>query len=944
MPKNNATAGDTLYLIDGHAQMFRAFFAIRQPMTSPVTGEPTNATFAFTGMLLKLYEQFKPTHAAMAIDPKGDTFRHELYPEYKGTRDAPPESFPPQIPRMLEVCELFNIPVIEVPGAEADDVMATLAARFKTDFQRVRLVSKDKDLQQCLAENITLFDIHTDTELDLAGLMEKKGVTPEQVVDLQVLTGDNVDNIPGVKGVGDKTAAKLIAEFGSVGNLIANIDQVKGKRRENIEAAAPQFDLVRQLVTLKTDLDLATTVEDVTLAPPDPQAIVEICKQLGFNRYQSDTRRVFKVDTPKPEPQKHADPPADAPAFGLFAQPSDEASDAGPVIPTPPGCTYESITTPRQLDNLVADLKTQTLICVDTETHGLGAATGLCGICLAWRENHGVYIPTHLPTGEHLSKQQVVDALQPILEDPAITKVAHNLKYDDQVLKHVGIRMQGPLRDTMIAAFLTGQPGLKMDDLALALLGRNTIPIEQLIGPRERGKKQKSMAEIPLEAITPYAAEDADVTLQLHHLLTPMLKTMGVQDLAETVEMPLVRVLSDMEDRGITVHRDTLIQQQEQLQKRIDQLRQQVLDAAGVDFNPDSPKQLAGVLFETLGLPPVKKTKTGYSTDSEVLEKLSEKQDWPDGISEDAKQVPSLILEYRQLTKLVGTYLKALQDAIADDGRVHCRFHQTGAATGRLSSSDPNLQNIPIRTDLGRDVRKAFTAAQGHKLVTADYSQIELRMLAHLAEDEHLIAAFHAGQDIHAAVAAQTYDVPLEDVSREQRNSAKMINFGIVYGITAFGLARRLGDVSNSEAQQIIDDYKARFPGINTFLDRCVDEAKTKGYVTTILGRRRAIPQIESRNPQQRALGERLAINSVVQGSAADLIKLAMVNLHHKVEQDNLPLAMLLQIHDELVCEAPDAKAQAMATVLTQTMENAMQLKVPLSAEAGIGDDWYDSK
>lgn len=954
MPEDDSK---TLYLIDGHAQMFRAFYAIRSPMTSPVTGEPTNAVFAFTGMLLKLFGNLKPTHALMCIDSKGDTFRHAFYPEYKGTRDAPPDEFIAQIPVMLKMTEDFGVPVVGLPGYEADDLMATFADRFAGEFDRIRLVSKDKDLQQCLTQKVTLYDIHKDEEMGIEGLHEKKGVRPDQIIDLQVLTGDNVDNIPGVPGIGDKTAAKLIAEFGTVDNLLANIDQVKGKRRENIEKSQRQFELARKLVTLKKDVEIGTAASDLALPSPDGELLVKRFKELGFGKYQGDAKRIFGLGASQADGVETDEKPgskegasADLPgagagaAFGLFAAMGESQE---PVSIEPPAhCTYTSVTTTSGLDEVVKVVAGASVVAVDTETLGLGSGTGLCGVCLSWEKDQGVYIPTKLPgDAECLGEAEVIAALTPLLTDVNVVKVGHNLKYDMQVLARAGVQISGPIYDTMIAGFLTGQPGLKMDDLALSLLNRETIPITQLIGEKKRGQEQKSMGQIPLEVIAPYAAEDADITLQLYHLLKAEVDALGMTDLADEIEMPLVDVLGKMEDAGICVDPGVLKAQQEELTKRIISIKDEVLERAGTDFNPDSPKQLSELLFNTLGFKPAKKTKTGYSTDSEVLEKLAEDDAHSKKVKEAARPIPGLILEYRQLTKLVGTYLEALREAIADDGRIHCRFHQTGAATGRLSSSDPNLQNIPIRTDIGRRVRKAFTAAPGCKLVCADYSQIELRMLAHLSEDENLIAAFNEGVDIHTAVAAQTFDVAPKDVTREQRGSAKMINFGIVYGITAFGLARRLGGgVSRTEAQAIIDGYKTRFPGIDAFLQACVLQAEEHGYVTTILGRRRAIEQIHSRNPQARALGERLAINSVVQGSAADLIKLAMVKLHATIQNDSLPLAMLLQIHDELIGESPEDQAQAMAVVLSDAMQNAMSLKVPLLAEAGVSGDWFSAK
>ncbi len=981
-PADTPATDRTLYLIDGHAQMFRAYHAIRGGMTSPVTGEPTNATFAFTGLLLKLFAQYRPAYVAMAIDSPGDTFRHAFYPEYKGTRSEPPEDFKPQIPTMLETARLFGIPVLGKPGDEADDLMVTLAKRLTQQHPdlRVRLVAKDKDLEQVLSDRITLFDAHTDVEMDPAALFEKRGITPAQVIDYQTLIGDSTDNIPGVKGIGPKTARTLIENFGGVAELVKNLDQLKGKQKQNLEAAVADgtLELTRRLVTLKTDCDIELTLDDAAVSPEriDADALDTLFERLGFNRHRGDlkalcrgasgTAAAAEPDTPQ---QKPVGRKPEAGSGGLFDQSTDDEPEAPDAWLDTIGGDYRAVTTAAELDELVAALKQQTLIAVDTETIGLGATAELCGICLAWTAGEAVYVPMRSPEADaHLSPAAVLNGLRGVLEDPAITKVGHNLKYDWLVLKHAGITLGGSAFDTMVAAFLCGAPGLKMDHLALAELGRTTVPITALIGEKPRKKAdppQKTMDQTPLRLITAYAAEDADITLQLHAVLAPRLEEMGMTALARDVEMPLVEVLSTMEDHGIVVHPDELDRQRDGLQIKIDALREQILDIAQPQsdnpanapapgltdqappaFNPDSPKQLGELLFNVLNFPVQRKTKTGYSTNAEVLETLAQ---LPDGelldVPDHARPLPRLIVEYRTLTKLVSTYLVALKEAVREsDGRVHASFHQTGAATGRLSSSHPNLQNIPIRTEVGRQIRKAFVAAPGHVLVSADYSQIELRVLAHLSEDAALIDAFQRDLDIHTAVGAHVYGVPLNEVTKDQRNHAKTINFGIIYGVTAFGLARRIDGMDNKGAQALIDEYKAGYPGIDRFIEACVEQATTDGHVTTILGRRRAIDQVHSRNPNQRALGERLAINSVVQGSAADLIKLAMVNLHRRIERDTLPAKMLLQIHDELVLECPEDAADAVSAVLVEEMQNAMELRVPLKVDPGVGADWFAAK
>ncbi|XAL99106.1 DNA polymerase I [Phycisphaeraceae bacterium D3-23] len=983
-----------VYVIDGFAQMFRAYYAIRGGMTSPVTGEPTGATFAFSGMLIKLFAQYRPTHVAMAMDADAKTFRDDFYPEYKANRDAPPDEFKAQIPRMVEVAKLFGLPVIEAAGFEADDIMATLAARIsRGDFDDalpgavLRMVAKDKDLEQVISDRVELFDVHTDQAMDAAALLEKRGITPQQVIDYQTLIGDSTDNIPGVKGIGPKTATKLLAQFGTVENLVANTDQLKGKQKENIENAAADgtIELTRKLVTLATDMD---TVFDFTALATDGTAKIdgdrlqEVFRDLGFNRHREDLAKLLgsappdKAATPRRQDAKNAKEGSEKTeakkkqgqkneaGFGLFAGAGGEQTEEDAVPLREVTGDYRAVLTQAELDDVVATLRKQTLIAVDTETVGLGHDAALCGVCLSWAPGSGVYIPTLSPDpGAHLDTAAVIETLRPVLEDPAVAKCGHNIKYDDLVLRNAlpgsssgggkGIAMRGVVFDSMIGAFLAGAPGRGMDDLALAELSHECIPISELIGPRPRKKSdppQKTMDQLPLDRVTPYAAEDADITLQLCTLFRDRLDGMGMTDLYERVEMPLVRVLATMEQQGITVDARILDGQREQLQQRIDTLRTDILDRAKVDFNPDSPKQLGDVLFNQLGFKPTKKTKTGYSTDSEVLEKLAAlKPDEVPGVAEEARAIPTLMVEYRMLTKLVGTYLVALKEAIADpatggDGRVHARFHQTGAATGRLSSSDPNLQNIPIRTDVGREIRKAFVAPPGHVLIAADYSQIELRVLAHLSQDAALTAAFKDDQDIHTAVAAQVFETPPDEVTGEQRARAKVINFGIIYGITAYGLARRIDEMDNEAAAKLIADYKLRFTGIDRFLDECVAHAREHGYVQTVLGRRRAIPDIDDRNGQKRQLAERLAINSVVQGSAADLIKVAMVNLQHRIEEESLPAKLLLQIHDELVVECPASEADRISQVVQEAMTGAMELSVPLKVDVGVGKDWFEAK
>jgi DNA polymerase-1 len=1000
----------TLYLIDGYAQFFRAYHAIRTPMTSPVTKEPTNMTFGFVGMLLKLLKAEgpnlaaagKPDYVAVVIDVSGDTetFRSQLYPDYKAHRPPPPQDLFPQVDRCLAMLREIGVPVVGKEGYEADDVIATLVKRLRAKHPdlKIRMVSKDKDLKQLLESNgagasvspsspaVELFDVHTDTPYDAAKLHEDLGITPAQVIDLLSLTGDAVDNVPGVEGVGEKTAAALLNEWGTLDNLMAHASEIKGKRGENIRAAASLLPLSRQLVTLHTDVPIEFDLADARVERFELGKLIPRLKELGFNRYQDEIRAMTGQPAPPANPATSGTvsmpgvpfPPEGAGKSKEGTRASRTGAANGPglfdavevapptLIPAQSG-TYSAITTRPQLDALVRDLAHAECIAIDTETTSLSPHDAkLCGISISISPGTGFYIPVRSPTPDaHLDERTVLDALRPILEDPTRPKCGHNLKYDLLIFRAHGVALRGMAFDSMVASYLidASRSSHSLDALALGLLGRTNISISQLIGS---GKNQKTFDTVPIDQATQYAAEDADVALQLRNVMLPQLRSMSLMPLFTEVEMPLVEVLAELEWNGILVDPAELDRQRARLQSKIDELlvtlAKEAKDAIGRTFDPDSPKQLSVVLFNKpsddppgLGIKPIKKTKTGYSTDAEVLDKLGQ----DDSIT---TPIPALILEYRELSKLVSTYLIALKDAIhPKTHRIHSSFHQTVAATGRLASSDPNLQNIPIRTDVGRDIRKAFIAPPGHVLITADYSQIELRILAHLSGDPALIQAFHEGQDIHTAVAAQIHGIAPDQVTREQRNGAKMVNFGIVYGITPYGLARRL-DIDEKAASEIITGYKKRFSGITTFLQECVAQAQRVGYVETILKRRRPIPDIDSNVPAKKALAERLSINSVVQGSAADLIKVAMVQVHAEIREaterrsdeatkgvtlQRSPLArtrMLLQIHDELVFEAPEEDAPAALARIVERMQGAMTLSVPLLAEAHIGKNWFEGK
>jgi DNA polymerase-1 len=1047
LPPTPAPPLPTLYLIDGYAQFFRAYHAIRTPMSSPVTKEPTNLTFGFIGMMLKLLRgegriggRGGATHIAVALDVSGDrgTFRSQLYPEYKATRPPPPEDLPVQVDRCLKTLEAIGVPIIGAEGFEADDVIATIVDQLHggragsgpkgaTPSPLIRIISKDKDLKQLLVDRgVELYDIHTDLVIDASAYELEVGIKPTQVIDMLALMGDTVDNVPGVEGVGPKTAAQLIAEYGTLDNLIAHASEIKGKRGEKLREAIPALPLSRELVTLRHDAPVTFDLAAAEARRLKLDALLPILRELGFNRYQDEVKTLLgrgagTLSARADEPAGEAPPSTTAGASkkkvggpdpfdgGLFATVSGAVGGEGSrLVPRKAQSgEYRCIKTRTQLDEVLAEMRACECFAIDTETTSLSPHDAkLCGVSISTRVGAGVYIPVRSPTPtEHLDERSVLEGLRPLLEDRARPKCGHNLKYDALIFRKHGVKLAGflslspeashqcavaagesagspaaelePLAtmallergaiapssvfDSMVASYLIDatRSSHSLDALALGLLGRTNISIKELISS---GADQKTFDTVPLELATEYAAEDADVSLQLRNVMLPQLRAMQLMPLFTELEMPLVEVLAELEWNGITVDPAELDRQRARLQTRIDLLRRQIneesMRAIGRTFNPDSPKQLAGVLFNKpqdeepgLGLRPQKKLKTGYSTDSEVLENLAEDP-------EIATPIPKLILENRELSKLVGTYLVALKEAINPrTGRIHSSFNQTVAATGRLASSDPNLQNIPIRTDVGREIRRAFVAAPGHVLISADYSQIELRLLAHLSRDPALIEAFRAGEDIHTAVAAQVHNVPLDQVTKSQRSGAKMVNFGIVYGVTAFGLARRLG-ISNTEADEIIRGYKKRFAGITTFLQECIDQAQRNGYVQTMLGRRRPIPDIDSTNPSRRAFGERTAINSVVQGSAADLIKLAMIEIQSQIpnfgsRSDDATFAnhgprpglrMLLQIHDELVFECPQEEAEAARQFIVQRMESAMTLSVPLKADSSVAMNWFDGK
>ena len=951
---------DTVYIIDTHAEIFRSYYAIRTGLTSSVTGEATHAVFGFAGTLIRILMELEAKYIVAAIDTPGGTFRNELYSEYKANRSPAPDDLVTQIHRILQLLEAFGILTLGRPELEADDIIASVTQAILDDPEAgdvdVSIISRDKDLEQLLCDRVTMLDLHNDKIVDERSLWETKGIKPSQVVDVLSLMGDTSDNVPGVEKIGLKTAAQLIQQYGSIDGIFENIDEIKGKRRENLEKARSQLALAQELVTLKRDAALDFSLEQARVKPLDLQKIRPLLQELELKRYEQVVTKLAGGDT-----ESVTAPATRKERVAELAQKTDAILDQGSYDTAETG-DYSAVVTLDELNDLVETLSTQKIISFDTETDGLDREAKLCGLSFSWQPKQGVYVPVRSPQPEnHLDTDTVLAALKPILENPALPKCGHNLKFDTSILIRNGVKLQGVAFDTLLASQLVDArtPSHNLDTLALLHLEHKMISFEELTRDANdatsadeaaepgglfeaEGARQKTIDEVPLAQATVYAAEDADITLRLYQFLTPKLEALGITELVREIESPLAPILAEMEYNGIVCDKAELERQSGVIEKLVDARQKEIHEIVGYPFNIDSPSQLVQILFEKLGFKPVKRTRGGkISTDVTVLEALSLRED----VNDPKTSVPRLIIDYRQYRKLQSTYLAQLQNAIDErTDRIHTHLYQLTTATGRLKSDGPNLQNIPVRTEIGRQLRRAFRAPEGHKLICADYSQIELRILAHFSEDESLLETFTQDLDIHTAVASQVFEVPAELVTRELRDKAKTINFGIIYGVSPTGLSRRIKGMTVKEAAALIDDYKTRFPGIDRFLQQCVQQASDHGYVSTLTGRRRAIPEIYSTNRSQRSLGERLAINTVVQGSAADLMKAAMVNVQHRIDADKLPLKMLLQIHDELVLETPEPLAAEHAGIVCEEMENAMSLLVPLRTEAGIGDNWMTAK
>ncbi len=903
---------ETLYIIDGHSQIYRAYYAPFRSLTSP-SGEPTRATYVFCSMLLRFIQDHRPAYLAMALDgPAEKLHRRRLFADYKVTRKPMPEDLPVQIGRIVQIVQALGIPILQEEGYEADDILATAAAKFAGPKMDVVLISRDKDLDQLVGPHVTLYDPTKDERIDDAAIESTKGYRPDQAVDVQALSGDVSDNVPGVPGVGPKTASKLIAQYGSIEALMQHTKDLSPKLAQKLQAAADQVALARKLVTLDRQVPVELELEAMRLAGVRSEAVRPIFAELGFNRLLEQLEAMAPAA---------AAPPAGPPAPAEITVAAAEGD-------------YRAITTAKKLRELTRQLTGLKRLAVDTETTSTQPMWAeLVGISLSWKVGSGVYLPVKAPLGEAvLDIAEVRSAIGPVLADPAVEKIGQNLKYDLIVLANAGMELTGPMFDTMIAAHVldSSRDTYRLEALAGEFLHRRKMPIEELLG---RGRTKTTMDAVPLERITPYACRDADLALELAEVLGGKLHEEGLDGLFERLEMPLMPVLAQMEQTGVAVDAEVLNRMKGVLAAQAEQLRDRIVALAGRSFNADSPRQLAEVLFEDLKLPVLKRTATGPSTNSTVLGQLAA-----------LHELPGAVLDYRKLTKLITTYLTALARCIHPrTGRVHTSFHQAATATGRLSSSDPNLQNIPIRSDQGRQIRSAFVARPGWVLLSADYSQVELRVLAHLCGDPTLVEAFRNDQDIHRIVAAEVFGVSADAVTDGQRRAAKGVNFGIIYGQTAFGLATALR-ITKTQAGEFIDRYRKRFPKIAEFLRSCVAAAKANGYVETIFGRRRRIAGIDSRNSAVRSQAERLAINSVVQGSAADLIKQAMVNIAAQLRSERRPSRLLLQIHDELLFETPAEAVAAEREMIVAQMSGAIQLAVPLKVDVGVGANWMEAK
>ncbi len=919
---------NTLLLVDGSSYLYRAFHAM--PDLRNADGAPTGAIYGMINMLRRLRQDFDAAYIACVFDAKGKTFRDDLYAEYKAHRPSMPEDLVRQIEPIHEVVRALGWPILMVEGIEADDVIGTLACEATGRGMNTIVSTGDKDLAQLVNDHVTLVNTMSNETLDRAGVLAKFGVPPEGIIDYLTLVGDTVDNVPGVDKVGPKTAVKWLTQYGNLDGVLAHAAEIGGVVGENLRRALAWLPLSRHLVTVKCDCDLsghhASILESLRQQPENKAALKAFFERMGFRTWLRELSAELARDA-------QAQPDAGGDTQGsLFASDPSSNSPADPPIDT----HYETVLTDAQLDQWIATINAAALTSVDTETTSLDAMRAqLVGISLCCEAGRAAYIPVahrYPDAPVQLSREHVLDKLRPWLEDPARPKVGQHLKYDCHVFENYGIRVQGIAHDTLLESYVfESHRSHDMDSLALRWLDRKTITYQDVCG---KGASQIGFDEVAIDRATEYAAEDADITLQLHQAIWPRIeKNDGLRFIYEQIELPTARVLRRIERNGVLVDAERLIAQSHELGTKLMELERQAYELAGQPFNLNSPKQIGEIFFDKLKLPVVKKTSGGApSTDEEVLQKLAE--DYP---------LPRLLLDYRGLAKLKSTYTDKLPKMInPSTGRVHTNYAQAVAVTGRLASNEPNLQNIPVRTVEGRRIREAFVPSKGNVIVSADYSQIELRIMAHLSEDEGMLKAFASGEDIHRATAAEIFGVPLDAVQAEQRRAAKVINFGLIYGMSVFGLAGNLG-VERAAAQMYMDKYFTRFAGVKRFMDDIRQQAKSQGYVETVFGRRLWLPEINSPNGPRRQAAERAAINAPMQGTAADLIKMAMVAVQSWLENDKLGSLMVMQVHDELVLDVPRAELALVREKLPQLMAGVAALKVPLVAEVGMGANWEEA-
>lgn len=910
---------ERLFLLDGTALAYRSYFAfIRNPLINS-KGVNTSGIFGFTNTLMKILREERPDYIACVFDTSAPTFRHKTFPDYKATRQKMPDELADQLPTIREILEAFRIPLIELEGYEADDVMGTLAKQAEERGMETYLVTGDKDFMQLLNDRVRMYILGrggrgSEAEiLGPEGVVDKLGVGPEQVTDLLGLMGDSSDNVPGVPGIGPKTARELVEAFGSLEVVLDRVEEVKRPRiRENLMTHKDQAVLSKELVTIHLDVPVNVAVSDLKTEELNHEKVVSLFHELEFNRFLQELSGFIEQKREVPERK------------------------------------YRTITRSGDLEKLGEELKSVSMFAIDLETTSLDPISAeIVGFSFSWKEGEATYVPVRLrdedrsgdlfDTSEGGVLDTVLKKLKPVLEDPGIRKCGQNIKYDMLVLRRHGINLEGVDFDSMVAAYLINPSARQfgIDALALEYLNIKKIPTKSLIGV---GKKQISMDEVDLGKVAEYACEDADVAYQLRGVLEPKLKESQMDRLFREVEMPLVRVLVEMEENGVALDKKLLSKMSEEMESQLDHLREEIYEIAGEKFNINSTQQLGKILYEKLkvhellGLRRPRRTKTGYATDMKVLESLS------------IHPLPRKLLDYRQLMKLRSTYVDAFPNLInSTTNRVHASFNQTATATGRLSTSDPNLQNIPIRTDLGKEIRRAFIAGQkGWVLLSADYSQIELRIMAHLSGDEMLVESFRKGEDVHLRTALEMFDLREKDITDEHRRQAKMINFGIMYGMGAYGLAQRLG-ISHEEAESFISAYFARYPKVNEFIAQTIGHAHQKGYVTTLLKRRRFLPELRSDNRNVREFGERTAINTPIQGTAADLIKVAMIRIAEHLRKDRWKAKMILQIHDELVFDVPSNEVEKLSEMVRRDMEGAIALSVPIKVDIGVGKNWYEA-